>query len=294
MKVWSLNGDCQVIQTADGRVYVYDTAEPRIGRHTLIPFIANHLKVRYISGLIIGHYHWNHTGGAEYLIRYFSHHGVGIGSVYSSGVYSDDRDIDIPIQNRMDEAIAVTGVQHRHVVYGDKIADDITVISPMSDNVSGLPTDDRGRKVTTNANDETGCSVRFVEGDFSVLLTSDLGPGSNQKGLRDMIAGDLPVSSTVFQIPHHGDISYIDTIDNYDYEIINALDPDLVMLGARTGYDVEADLIPYLNGLNISYVRLSTENRFLIQGHSDGTYIIKTEKDGGVPKMTSFSRGAMI
>lgn len=280
--LWWIAHSSYFLRLPDGSHWLVDTgATLGHGQHAIPAFAWNNLGARRLN-VLHTHYHFNHVAGMPWVAKRY---GKAL-TVYSSGVYSDAVTIpkDREYQDDADDAMAEHGATHLHVAAGDTIGDYATVLSPQPSALTGLSTDDRGRLVTGEPNDETGCTIMFRHGDFSVMMNGDLGPHDTEKGLRDMIADpDLDVTSTVFNVPHHGDWEYITNAAKDDHTIMNAVATDLALIEGWAVPGRAQDTMDYLDSLAVPWLHLGTESGDTgqrgepvhIRGFPDGTFTVE-------------------
>ena len=281
MNIYFIGHAMFMIVTDDNKLYTYDSSFEGRGRHAMASFIRNYLGFNEIEAMIIGHFHRDHVGGAEHLVRQFR---GKVNHVFSSGVYSDGVGIrgyeaDVIRQNALDDAISEYNIPHTFIKQGDEIDGFIDVLSPYPSALEGLETDERGRLVTGNPNDRTGTIVRFNHGDFSILLTGDY--NSMRSDLSDL--GDM--GATIMQIPHHGDPVYVDE------DVMVNVDPEFCILGTATESRIEP-LKEFLNDLNYDWwhIGYDRDKRLLIEGNADGSFTTSES----LPRYVKYNRGSLL
>jgi competence protein ComEC len=177
------HGGCTVLETANGKVIVYDagaTNGPDLTRRYIAPYLWSR-GIRRIDWLILSHADLDHFNGVPQLVDRFS-----VGKVMSTPTFSER---PISGMQKTLESLATRGLAVEVVSAGDRWDFDgvkLTVLHPP--------------KVGPAGKENARSLVLHIEhGDWSMLLTGDL----EEAGL-DMVLGMKPPRIDVLMAPHHG------------------------------------------------------------------------------------------
>lgn len=280
-EIWYIGRAAFVIRTPDDKVWIYEGGSEASARHKLLPFLVRHLGVSKLEGAFIGHFHFDHSYG-------FGHHlpqRLAM-SYYSSGVYSGPNhqfsDEDEAVRQAIAAAIDDNDISHTYLRAGDTVGDWWTAMGPTQAAVDANAFLHDGRLVTNNPNDNTGLPMLLQHGSFSMLFSSDFGPSRDNENplagwyeMKDGTLGSL-MDCTIFQVAHHGDIRYIKGPDGSEDDIINAVSPDLAIVGNRATASDADEVIPWLDARNIPWAWLWTDAPMKITGYDDGTFDLLT------------------
>lgn len=174
-------GDCLVIRTPRGRVWLVDAGGSfdgrfDVGEAVVAPYLWS-LGVRHIEGMVVTHAHPDHAGGVPFLLRAF-----GVGEVWEGPRPRRDAGYE-----RLDAALRTAGVLRRSVGRGVRAEWDgvaVEVLGP-----AGGPPPWRTRN-----DDSVVLSLRL--GAVRLLLTGDIEGGAE--------AALSPGRATVLKVAHHG------------------------------------------------------------------------------------------
>lgn len=188
-----------VIQTPEGRTYLYDTGPGQYpnanfdeGKDMIAPFLKrNNIKV--IDGIIISHPHKDHFGGLKYLMGSFK-----VKALYDTG-YSGCINCEPEYDDYKSEYIAKGG-RYQRIKQGDKLGWDkyleVEVLSPPP----GFLKDEDEANVNSAV-----VRIKYKKNTF--LLTGDIPQAGQEYLLKHFNARDL--QATVLSAPHHGYDSYL-------------------------------------------------------------------------------------
>jgi competence protein ComEC len=174
-------GDCLVVRTPAGRVWLVDAGGSfdgrfDVGEAVVAPYLWS-LGVRSIAGLVVTHAHPDHAGGVAFLLRSFD-----VGEVWEGPRPRRDSGYE-----RLDAALSAAAVNRRTVgrgVRADWDGVEVEVLGP-----PGGPAPWRTRN-----DDSVVLALRL--GTIRMLLTGDIESGAEAALSPDPVA--------VLKVPHHG------------------------------------------------------------------------------------------
>jgi competence protein ComEC len=181
-------GDCTVLRTYDGGVYVFDTGgyalgESSTGENILLPYLDYYGK-DYVDALFVSHPDIDHCGGAAELME-----GIEVGRL----VMADYEYEESELYNSLMECAEKTGTKVEFIKAGYEAEAmggcDFVCLYPLSENISEDKDDNRGSLV-----------VKIICGKHSVLLTGDI----SAEDEKFLCFADAPLECDIFKTAHHG------------------------------------------------------------------------------------------
>jgi len=267
LKIHWIHRSCYLIETPTGKVHCIESLMPQESRNIIIPYLYQKLGVYELESLIISHYHFNgHMGGAGTLIEGLNGR---INNFYSTNVISTGNpettyEPDILWQERLFDELEKYNINHEISKAGDSFQDgEVTfdIIGPLDE--YAYPNIEE----TDYPNDESGLDVKISYGDFSFMFHGD----KFKSGVEEVLTNMSDPTATIFHIPHHGDVSRIDS------DMLNLVNPDFATPEQDRGaFDL-------LDDNNIDYHQLldtdigrnrEGRDRIIIKGYMDGNYNI--------------------
>lgn len=274
------------IQLPNGEIWGFDIGYAWEGRHSYYPYIVKELNKVNLEGVIISHFHFNHTRGVPQIINMTK--GRGIGKIYSSGAYGDGTnkyERDVKAQNELDKATDEYAIDHNIVSQGDTIetSDPDVYFECWGPNQDySTPFEEGGH----DQHEEYHLHCRLVYGDFSYFFAGDIREQNCMDSIDEMESQGWDVNSTGYYIPHHGDINYISS------ELVNTINPEFCHVGPLNNKDTKE----LLNDKNIDYKSLDDDGRWIIKGEKNGSYDLEISYGGRYEnndKIITYSRSSL-
>ncbi len=176
-------GDCTLIETANGRFVVIDASVGDAEEKILSYFET--VGVEEIEYAIFTHPHEDHIGSGDAIVENFK----------VKNVVMTDKTASTSCYNRLVNAISdskeINGTKVLKANDGDTYSVDDINFTVLSDG-----------KIYDDLNDSSMC-LKFECGENSLLFTGDAG----NKVERDILNKDVDVSATIFKCGHHGSSS---------------------------------------------------------------------------------------
>jgi len=184
------HGDCYVVITPNDEVVLFDTGHP--SRANVVITALHQLGVDEIDHLILSHSHWDHIGGAPYIMDYFPVKQIYVnGEGYPYETYA-----------RLAEYFSNNGSNVEVVSRGDLVplGPEVTMsIYNPAEPLSGINENDEA--VNNNS-----LVARISWEGRALLLTSDIYTAS----IEELLQTDLNLQAEVLTLPHHGNDGFGD------------------------------------------------------------------------------------
>ena len=200
--VWTLDvgqGDCNVILTDEGRVFVIDcgsTSKHSVGEKILIPFLKYH-GVSVVDGIIITHPDEDHMNGIMELIKLHKEENLKIGGlyIYERGVKNESEEWEDVL-----EATALQGI----CVYGLGQGDSLQTGTFHMECIYPF------KKQTELTGNASSLVIKVENNNFCSLFTGDLEADGEEKILREYTAEGIFSGNkkcNLLKVAHHGSSS---------------------------------------------------------------------------------------
>jgi competence protein ComEC len=179
------HGACVVMETPDGRVFLYDvgaTSGPDVTKRSIAPFLW-HRGIRHIDEVFLSHADLDHFNGLPQLMERFS-----IGQITYTPSFAEK---STPGVRKVVEVIATRGIKVRQAQRGDRFR-----AGPVEMHVLHPPP-------TGPSGEENARSLVLLvkHQGHSILLTGDL----EQDGMTEVLA-QPSTNVDVLMTPHHGSV----------------------------------------------------------------------------------------
>ncbi len=249
-------GDGIFIQTPSGRQALIDGGDDsqqmfaELG--AVMPFWDRH-----IDYAIVTHPDWDHIGGQVELPARF-----GVGQAFISGNSLGSEDSQLWVTALDVENVPVSGIQQgAWVDLGDGVAL-WALWPPREEELSGVDADDKN---------ERSLVLKLVYGEFTALLTGDIGHRSEEA----LLEAGQPLAAHVLKVGHHG------SEQSSSPAFVASVAPSVAVIqvgeGNRYGHP-DPEVLAILDGRLV--LRNDREGRVSIRSDGQSMWISTEERDG--------------
>lgn len=238
------HGDCYILVTPEEEVIVFDTGHP--DRANVVVNALQEIGVDKIDYLILSHSHWDHIGGAPYIMDAYPVDNIYInGEGYPYETYS-----------RLAQYFTDDGSNVDVVAFGDKInvSPEITIsIYNPAEKLSEINENDE--EVNNNS-----LVARVTWGDRAILLTSDIYTESIEK----LVNADIDLSADILTLPHHGN----DGFGEVERVFLEEIMPSVAIKSSDWGElqtQTSGDMLDYLHEINAEFVATARDGKLVSQ-----------------------------
>ncbi len=244
------HGDSYVIITPQKEVLVFDTGHPN--RANVVVSALQKLGIDEIDYLILSHPHWDHIGGAPYIMDVYP-----VKKIYTNG-----EGYPYETYARLAEYFKGDGSNVEQVAKGDKIAvgDDLeveilnpeSVLTEISENDEEINNNSLVAKLSWQGR--------------SILLSSDIYTATIEK----LVSSDLDLDVDVLALPHHGN----DGFGDVEKEFIEKTSPEVVIKSSdwrELQAETSAELMEVLMDDEVEFLATAEagELHFTLPGNSE-------------------------
>jgi len=246
------HGDCYIIFTPNGEVIVYDTGHP--SKANVVVTALQEMGVDKIDHLILSHSHWDHIGGAPYIMDAFPVEKIYVnGEGYPYATYE-----------KLANYFTDNGSNVEVVARGDLIplGPEITMaIYNPAEKLSGINEDD---EVVNNHS----LVARISWEGRAILLTSDIYTAT----MEELQQAGLNLQAEVMTLPHHGN----DGFGEIEESFLRAVDPKIVIKSSDWGEletETSATMLRYLDLQDVEFIATAREGLSNIDLTAEDIYL---------------------